>query len=112
MRILVISHEYPPIGGGGGKVAQDLSTEFAGAGNSVRVISAHYGNLPFEESHNGVSVRQIKSGRSQPFRAGILAMAGFVCSGLIAALKEVKNWNPDLNSMCILLSRPAQLPGL
>ena len=96
MRILVISHEYPPIGGGGGKVAQDLSTAFAAAGNSVRVISAQYGDLPFEETHNGVSIRRIKSGRSQPFRAGILAMAGFVCSGLIAALQEVKSWHPDL----------------
>ena len=41
MRILVLVHEYPPVGGGGGKVAEDISEGLVKRGHEVRVITAH-----------------------------------------------------------------------
>ena len=35
MKILVISHEYPPIGGGGGQVVADICTHLAERGYSI-----------------------------------------------------------------------------
>ena len=92
----MISHEYPPVGGGGGKVAQDLSRVFALQGHEIRIITAHFGDLAMEESQNGVLIKRLRSLRSQPFRAGMAAMAGFVISGCIAALREVRHWQPDV----------------
>jgi hypothetical protein len=42
MRILVLIHEYPPIGGGGGRVAQDICHGLAARGHDVQVLSAHW----------------------------------------------------------------------
>ena len=42
MNILVLTHEYPPIGGGGGKVAQDLCQGLVKRGHNIPVLTAHY----------------------------------------------------------------------
>ena len=60
MRILTLSHEYPPIGGGGGKAAQDLCIGFAKAGHEVKVVTAHYGDLPLDEVQDGVIIHQVQ----------------------------------------------------
>jgi len=92
----VVSHEYPPVGGGGGKVAQDLSQAFARRGHEIRVVTAHYGDLALQENQDGVLVKRLRSLRLQPFRAGMAAMAGFLIAGGIAALREVRHWQPDV----------------
>ena len=92
----MVSHEYPPVGGGGGKVAQNLSQSFARYGHEIRVLTAHYEDLALQENQAGVLITRIRSLRSQPYRAGIVAMAGFVFIGMIAALREVRRWKPDV----------------
>lgn len=92
----MVSHEYPPVGGGGGKVALDLSQAFAGSGHEIRVITAHYGDLALQENQDGVLIKRLRSLRSQPFRAGMLAMAGFVVAGIFATLREIRHWNPHV----------------
>ena len=37
MKILVVNYEYPPIGGGGGRVAAQVAEELAVRGHQVRV---------------------------------------------------------------------------
>jgi glycosyltransferase involved in cell wall biosynthesis len=96
MRILVISHEYPPVGGGGGKVAQDLSRGFVKAGHQVRLITAHYGDLKREEDDQGVLLTRVKSLRKKAFQAGLPAMLAFVLCGAWTALKTTRAWKPDL----------------
>lgn len=68
MKILVISHEYPPIGGGGGKVVQDLCTGLADRGYQVRLLTAFYGNLPKIETSDNITIERLPSGRTQSFR--------------------------------------------
>ena len=43
MRILVLCYEYPPIGGGGGRVAQSVAEQLAARGKAVRVQTAALG---------------------------------------------------------------------
>ncbi len=96
IKILVISHEYPPIGGGGGRVIQDLCEQIASDSFNFYVLTAHWGNIPkFEESKNLI-IERIKSRRTQAYRADLLAMACFVWKSFWRALWIIRNWHPDI----------------
>ena len=59
MRVLTLSYEFPPLGGGGSKVVHGLSAEFVRMGHEVDVVSMAYGDLPrFEEIH-GIRVHRV-----------------------------------------------------
>jgi len=95
-KILVISHEYPPIGGGGGKVVQDLCEGIASDDFNFYVLTAHWDNLPrYEESENLI-IERIRSHRTQAYRADLLTMACFVWKSFWRALRVIRKWHPDI----------------
>ena len=96
MRILVLIHEFPPIGGGGGRVAQDLCQGFAKDGHDVKVLTADLDGIQDHPESLGFSVKRVSSGRREAFRADLRAMSGYVLAGFWAARKVIKDWNPDL----------------
>jgi glycosyltransferase involved in cell wall biosynthesis len=121
MRILVLVHEYPPVGGGGGQVARDLCLGLANKGHQVRVLTSHFGDLPLNEQDQGVSVTRLRSLRREPFRAGLPAMGAFVITSLIAGLRMMRTWRADLihvhfalpgGASAWLLSRITKIPYL
>lgn len=95
MRVLVITHEYPPIGGGGGAAARDICRGLARRGHDVKVLTAHYQGLPTRESDEGVDVIRLRSWRGQPFRASLPEMASFVLASLWAGRRLTRVWQPD-----------------
>jgi L-malate glycosyltransferase len=96
MRILILIYEYPPIGGGGGRVAQDTGRRLSQRGHEVLVLTAHYSDLPFIEKDGEMMIYRLKSGRKQPFKAGLGAMAGFVFASLWNGGDIIRRWKPDL----------------
>ncbi len=96
MRILVVIYEFPPVGGGGGMVAQDICQGLVRRGHDVQVLTAHYGDLPHTQEIDGVRVLRVASARKSPFQAGLGAMAGFVAAGLWAGPGLVRQQRPDL----------------
>lgn len=96
MRILTLIHEYPPIGGGGGKVAQDLARALVKRGHEVRVIAPHHKNLDADNSTDGVQVIRILSFRTKQFAADLRAMSGYLVIGLAVGLWQIFTWRPDL----------------
>lgn len=96
MRILVLIHEYPPIGGGGGRVAQDLCLGLAKLGNEITVLTAHFQGLPLDETAGGVRVIRLKSLRREPYKASVLAMGAYLLTGWYAGVKLARQWKPDL----------------
>lgn len=96
MKILVLTHEFPPIGGGGGRAAQDICHGLAERGHDVVVLTAHLEGLAKEEMVGGVHVLRLPSLRREAFRADLKAMGGYVLSGLWAGLRFIKRWQPDL----------------
>ncbi len=96
MNILVLIHEYPPIGGGGGPIAADLSKEWVKEGNRVRIITAAFGNLPQKEIQNGVEIIRIKSHRKESFRAKMPAMIGFLNASIRYLFFKMKDFKPDI----------------
>jgi glycosyltransferase involved in cell wall biosynthesis len=96
MRILVLIHEFPPIGGGGGRVAQDLCQGFVRHGHDVKVLTADLGGIQDDPESLEVSVERVSSGRREAFRADLRAMCGYLVAGFWAARKIIKEWQPDL----------------
>lgn len=67
MKILMMSYEYPPLGGGGSKVVDGLSKELVSLGNSVDVVTMGFQGLPKHEEVNGVQVYRIPCVRRKKF---------------------------------------------
>ena len=96
MRVLVISHEFPPVGGGGGHIARDLCQSLAGRDHEVKVLTADLiGGVTVKEAPS-YNVTRVPTLRKDPSRASLLAMITFVISALFKVLFLVSNWRPAL----------------
>src|SRR3990172_6549722 len=96
MRIFVITYEYPPVGGGGGRAAQDICRELHRRGHEVVILTSHYRGLARDEIQNGVKVVRVPALRKQLYKAGLLTMGIFILSGLWTGLSLARNWRPDI----------------
>lgn len=96
MKILVLIHEFPPVGGGGGRAAQDICRGLARRGHQVKVLTAHLPGLPRRETADGLEVVRLPSLRREAFRAGLLPMGAYLLAGLPAGLRLIRRWKPDL----------------
>jgi glycosyltransferase involved in cell wall biosynthesis len=96
LKILVISHEYPPIGGGGGKVVKVLCEGMASEKYLFHILTAFWNGLPEHERTDNLFIERIRSHRTEAHRANLLTMACFVWKSFWRALKVVKNWQPNL----------------
>lgn len=63
MRILVLSHEYPPVGGGAGASCALLSEHYAAAGHEVTVLTMGHADLAAGEEIHGVRILRQPCGR-------------------------------------------------
>ena len=63
MKILIVSHEYPPIGGGGANACMNLTREYAAQGHEVTILTVWYEGLENTECIDGVNIIRIHSKR-------------------------------------------------
>lgn len=96
MNILVLIHEYPPVGGGGGHVAMDIAKGLAKRGHKIVIVTPHFSQLPKDEVSDGVRVIRVPSLRHEAFRASFLSMAAYIVSGFLACTRLMKKWRPDI----------------
>jgi len=96
MRILVITYEFPPVGGGGGRAAFDICKNLASSGHQITVLTAHMPGLPRDETRDGIHLVRIRSLRRESFRAGFPAMLAYVLAGLWAGLRLIRLSRPEI----------------
>jgi glycosyltransferase involved in cell wall biosynthesis len=96
MRILVLIHEFPPVGGGGGRAAEDICRGLVERGHQVVVITAWIPGLEKIENRDGIRIIRIPSLRREAFRASLPVMAAYVLFGWISSLRFVRHWRPDV----------------
>jgi len=63
MRILVLCHEFPPIGGGAAAVCAALSAEYRALDNEVVVITMGSDGVPRQEQIDGCEIHRVDCGR-------------------------------------------------
>ncbi len=78
MKILLLNYEYPPVGGGGGYVAHNISKNLVQRGHSVTVVTATYRNLPAKETRDGVIIYRLPSLRKKMARTTSFEMLTYI----------------------------------
>lgn len=96
MRILVLIHEFPPVGGGGGRVAEDICGKLTRRGHEVKVLTTHIKGLPYQEERNGFQILRLGSLRKQTYRASFISMAAYILAGLWVGLRLIGSFKPDV----------------
>jgi len=84
MRILAISYEYPPLGGGGGVVLRDIAEDLAQRGHEVTVLTSGFKGLSrVEQTQENIEVHRVPVwGRKELPTATMSSMLSFWPLGL------------------------------
>ena len=96
MKILVVSHEFPPIGGGGANACYHLTKGFVDRGHQVTVITANYKHMPEEENIQGVQLIRVASLRKHREYSSFAEMLSYLCKALHAAVRFQKKERYDV----------------
>ena len=109
MRILVLTHEFPPVGGGGAQIIRDLCLGLSMNGHSLKVLTSHLKELPRAEMIDGVEVLRVPCGRKVPYQARFIEMARYVIGGIWESARVIRYWRPTV--MHVHFAVPAGVIG-
>jgi len=96
MKILMLNHEFPPVGGGAAPVTYELCKHLASIGNDVDVVTMHYGDLPRFERVEGFNVYRTPAIRKRPNICYTYAMATYLPGSLLKTISLAKKQNYDV----------------
>ncbi len=98
MKILIISHEYPPIGGGGANACMNLARQYASRGHEVDIVTVWFDGLEEHETiedrdtDGRVTITRLKSKRKHKEHCSFTEMFDYLKKALpVADRFEKKN---------------------
>lgn len=95
-KILVISHEFPPIGGGGANACYHLTKGFVDRGHQVTIVTANYRHMPKRESIQGVQLIRVSSLRKHREHCSFAEMLSYLWKALLVTLRIQKKERYDV----------------
>lgn len=96
LRVLCLNYEYPPVGGGGGRIAHRINVELARRGHAVRVQTAGLRHLPAREVVDGVEIFRAESFRKKEDTCTVPEMALYLATSFFPALRLIRQWRPHV----------------
>lgn len=96
MKILTLCYEYPPLGGGAGRVAKSIAEGLAARGHEVRFRTGGMPHLPKHERIGGVEVFRTNSFRKREEACSVFEMGLFVLTSFLPTLRHLWTWRPDV----------------
>jgi len=96
LKILTLCYEWPPVGGGGGRAANELAESIAARGHQVRVQTIRFHGTPAHEVANGVDIYRTWGFRQRADQCSPFEMAGYLASSAIPTLRLIAEFKPDV----------------
>ena len=96
MNILIISHEYPPVGGGGANACKNLAKQYANKGHKVTIVTVAYINTPYEEVIDGVRIIRLRARRTKADTSSFYEMLSYLLAAYRCTDKLCKNETFDI----------------
>ncbi len=96
MKILMVSHEYPPIGGGGANACMNLAHEYQRLGHDITIVTAWFQGQKEHSSKKGLKVIRLKSRRKYKEHCGFGEMLSYLGMALPCAAKLHKKERFDV----------------
>jgi glycosyltransferase involved in cell wall biosynthesis len=96
VKILLLCYEYPPIGGGGGRVAAQVAARLALRGHQLRVITAGMDHLPRREAHENIEILRPRSFRRREDRCTVPEMGLYIATSFLPVVREARRWRPEV----------------
>ncbi len=82
MKILIVSHEYPPIGGGGANACMNLAYEFKKQGHNITVVTSWFPGLERCSREGSLSIVRLPSRRKHKEHCGFVEMLSYLGKAL------------------------------
>jgi glycosyltransferase involved in cell wall biosynthesis len=107
-KILIINYEFPPLGGGGGRVSLSLAKGFRDRGYGVDILTSRYRGLSGKEDVEGITVYRVPIlGRTAKQTATFISMLSFLVSGfLFGAMLCMRNRYSFINTHFVVPTGP------
>ncbi len=96
MKILTLCYEFPPIGGGGGRVAEKIAQALAQRGHEVWVQTAGMPHLAGGEIKGGIHIHRSQSFRRREDTCSVAEMGLYLVTNFFPALRLARRWKPDV----------------
>ncbi|MCK9588269.1 MAG: glycosyltransferase family 4 protein [Terrimicrobiaceae bacterium] len=96
MKILTLCYEYPPVGGGGGRMAHNVASALVRRGHNVRVQTIRMTDLPAREVRDGVEIFRAHGFRRRADLCTVPEMFAYVATSFFPALGHIRRWKPDI----------------
>lgn len=96
MRVLLLCYEYPPVGGGGGRIAARVAAGLVRRGHELQVVTAGMKHLPRVEDVDGVRIHRPESFRRSEDTCSVPEMALYLATSLFPAVNLCRRWKPDV----------------
>lgn len=97
MRILKISYEFPPLGGGGSKVVFGLGRELVRLGHEVDLVTMGFKGLPSFEMVDGINVHRVPCIRLSESICRPWEMASYMVPARLVLNRIIKKKPYDIN---------------
>jgi glycosyltransferase involved in cell wall biosynthesis len=96
MKILMLNHEFPPVGGGAAPVTFELCKHLVRKGHRVDVVTMHYDDLPRFETVEGVNIYRTPAIRKRPNICYTHELATYVPGALMKTLRLARRIKYDV----------------
>lgn len=96
-KLLSLSYEFPPLGGGGAKVVNCLTDELLARGAVIDLVTMAYDDLPREETRGDLSIYRIPCMRSNISVCHPHEMLPYLLRAFPLLLRKVKQGNYRIN---------------
>lgn len=96
MKILMLNHEFPPLGGGAANATYYIGKNLIDMGHEVHVFTSRYRGLSKQETVDGITVHRIPVIRKEQEESSTFEMFVFILAGIPLLHRILRKYNPDI----------------